>query len=90
MRLLDGLLFRRRLGSLRGLKVKALAAIRAYNLRILVGHLLKKGGKRMAAVVAQNINLFVASMRARHSDSSRFICPQGRRNPFQAQPILIE
>jgi hypothetical protein len=82
MRLLDRLLFRRRLVSLRGLTVKVLATIRAYNLRILVGHLLKEGGKHLAAVVAQNINRFVASIRARHSDSSRCICPQGRCNLF--------
>ena len=58
MRLLDPLLSRRRLGSLRGLTVNGLAAIRAYNLRILVGHLLKEGGKRLAAVVAHNTDWF--------------------------------
>jgi hypothetical protein len=82
VRLLDRLLSRRGLGSLHGLTVNGLAAIGAYNLRILVGHLLKEGGKRLAAVVAHNINRFVASIRARHSDSSRFIRPQGRCNLF--------
>ena len=80
VRLLDPPLSRRGLGSLRGLAVNGLAAIRAYNLRILVGHLLKERGERMAAVVAHNIDCFVASIRARHSDSSRFIRPQGRCN----------
>jgi hypothetical protein len=76
------MLSRRRLGSLRGRTVNGLAAIRAYNFRILVGHFLKEAGKRLAAVVAHNTNRFVASIRARHSDSSRFILLQGRCHLF--------
>ncbi len=41
-----------RLGSLYRFAVRGLAAIRADDLGILVGHFVQEGGKRLAAVIA--------------------------------------
>jgi hypothetical protein len=50
--LLDGSRSRNLLGRLRRLAARALAAIGAYYLGILVGHFVQEGGKRLAAVIA--------------------------------------
>ncbi len=43
------------------------AAIRAYHLGILVGHLVQESGERLAAVVAQEFNRVLAHIGVRHS-----------------------
>ncbi len=51
MSLFDGLALSDALASLRRFAVRSLAAIRAHDLGILIGHFVQEGGKRLAAVV---------------------------------------
>ena len=82
------------LGILRRLAVAALTAIWAHNLGILVGHLVEERGKRLAAVIAQNINRLIAhnlfSSRCIYSGehfASRFILPPRRATCLAPPPI---
>jgi hypothetical protein len=77
--LLDGSHPRNRLGSLRRFAVTAPAAIRAYDLGILFGHFVQEGGKRLATVLTQKINLIrahICSRRcSRHRATSDLLSP---------------
>jgi hypothetical protein len=50
-----------------------LAATRAYNLGIVIGHFVQKGGKRLTTVRAQKISCLIAHICSRHSAASHLL-----------------
>ena len=55
-----------RLGGLRRLAVRRLAAIRAHDLGILVGHFVQECGERLTAMVTQSFDRVTAHIAAGH------------------------
>ncbi len=64
------------------------AAIRADDPGILIGHLVQEGGKRLATMVAQQVNRVLAHIGARHSATpTSLILPLRSDNAPLARPI---
>ncbi len=90
MRLLYRLLLRSYFGSFRESEINGRATIRAHHLGVLISHFVEEGGKGLAAVIAPNINRFVASFRACHSGTSSHPPPRISCTLFYVQSILME